>query len=304
MTQETEKLSAELQPQLRELNNQSRSMMPAEVAATLQQATEDLVRSGIAERSLKEGAKAPDFVLPNVKGDPVHLSDLLARGAVVLTFYRGGWWPYCNLQLQAYQKVLPEIEALGASLVAVSPQTPDNSLTTAEKNDIKFEALSDRGNQVARQFGLVFPLADAVRPLYKGFGIDLPAVNADDSYELPMPGTFIIAEDRTIRLAFVDADYTRRLEPSEILNSLRELKREEASKSWCRKLLKAMRAESYGMKAGLCMSLKYLKEAISNNDSEKLIRYVRLHLGDGDEAAGRRRMDWDFQQEVRMTALI
>jgi len=91
MTQETEKLSAELQPQLRELNNQSRSMMPAEVAATLQQATEDLVRSGIAERSLKEGAKAPDFVLPNVKGDPVHLSDLLARGAVVLTFYRGGW---------------------------------------------------------------------------------------------------------------------------------------------------------------------------------------------------------------------
>ncbi len=91
MAQEPEKLSAELQQQLRELNNQSRSMMPAEVAATLQQATEDLVRSGIAERSLKEGAKAPDFVLPDVKGDPVRLSDLLARGAVVLTFYRGGW---------------------------------------------------------------------------------------------------------------------------------------------------------------------------------------------------------------------
>ena len=133
--------------------------------------------------------------------------------------------------MQAYQRTLPEIEALGASLVAVSPQTPDNSLTTAEKNEIKFEVLSDAGNQVARQFGLVFPLADAVQSVYQGFGIDLPAVNADDSYGLPMPGTFIIAADGTIRLAFVDADYTRRLEPSEILNSLRELKREKASKS-------------------------------------------------------------------------
>jgi peroxiredoxin len=123
--------------------------------------------------------------------------------------------------LQAYQESLPEIQALGASLVAVSPQTPDSSLSTAEKDELKFEVLSDVGNQVARRYGLVFRVADAVQAAMKGLGIDLAQHNGDESWELPVPGTFVIAKDGSIRLAYVDADYTRRLEPSEILAALR-----------------------------------------------------------------------------------
>jgi peroxiredoxin len=115
------------------------------------------------------------------------------------------------------------MQSLGASLVAISPQTPDNSLSMAEKNDLQFEVLSDAGNTVARQFRLVFALADILRPLYKQIGADLQKYNGDESYELPIPGTFVIAQDGTIRLASVDADYTHRLEPSVILESLRTL---------------------------------------------------------------------------------
>jgi len=123
--------------------------------------------------------------------------------------------------LQAYQESLPEIQALGASLVAVSPQTPDSSLSTAEKDQLKFEVLSDVGNRVARSYGLVFRVGDTVKSVMKGFGLDLAKYNGDESWELPVPGTFVIAPDGSIRLAFVDADYTRRLEPREIVAALR-----------------------------------------------------------------------------------
>ena len=122
--------------------------------------------------------------------------------------------------MQAYQQSLPDIQVLGASLVAVSPQKPDSSLSTAEKGELQFEVLSDVGNQVARRYGLVFRVGDAVRSVMKGFGIDLAQYNGDESWELPVPGTFVIARDGSIRLAYVDADYTRRLEPREILAAL------------------------------------------------------------------------------------
>ena len=112
----------------------------------------------------------------------------------------------------------------GALLVAISPQTPDNSLSMVEKNALGFAVLSDVGNKVARRFGLVFSLAQELRPVYEGMGVSLPAYNGDASYELPIPGTFVVAQDGTIRLAFVDADYTRRLEPSAILDCLTALR--------------------------------------------------------------------------------
>jgi len=154
----------------------------------------------------------------------VRLADLLERGPVVLTFYRGAWCPYCNLTLRAYQAALPAITALGATLVAVSPQTPDNSLTTVEKKELTFPVLSDAANVVARQYGLVVSLSEDVRPLYTAIGSALPAYNGDQSWELPMAGTFVIARDGTARLAFVDPDYTHRLEPAEIVAALRDLK--------------------------------------------------------------------------------
>ena len=119
---------------------------------------------------------------------------------------------------------MPEIKALGASLVAISPQTPDHSLTLAEKHNLGFELLSDVGNRVARQYGLVFSLPEPLRQLYiKKFGVDLQDYNADEAYELPLPGTFIVAPDGRIHFAFVEADYTLRLEPDEIVNQLRQL---------------------------------------------------------------------------------
>jgi peroxiredoxin len=121
------------------------------------------------------------------------------------------------------QRTLPEIEALGAQLVTVSPQLPDNSLSTAEKLDLTFEVLSDVGNRVAREFGLVFTLPEEMRSIYQDFGIDLPTANGDESFELPMPATYVIDKSGIVRLAFVDIDYTRRLDPDDIIDALKKL---------------------------------------------------------------------------------
>lgn len=110
-------------------------------------------------------------------------------------------------------------------MIAITPESPDKSLSTTEKNALQFEVLSDNGNKVARQFGLAFAVADVLRPIYKHIGADLPAYNGDESWELPIPGTYVIAKDGTIKLAFVDADYTHRLEPTAILDCLRSLSR-------------------------------------------------------------------------------
>ncbi len=122
------------------------------------------------------------------------------------------------------QLALPAIEELGASLVAVTPETPDNSLSTREKNGLSFEVLSDAGNGVARAFGIVFQLPEDLRPIYKGFGIDIPGSNGDDTFELPIPATYVIGTDKTIRMAFADADYTKRLDPEQVIECLKNMK--------------------------------------------------------------------------------
>lgn len=214
-----------LNEQLQKFREEMLNQISAEDAALMMKATEDLIQSGIIAQCLHQGDKAPDFVLPNANNEMVHFSHLLEQGPAVVTFYRGVWCPYCSLQLRAYQNILPQIKALGASLVAISPQLPDKSLSMAEKNELSFELLSDLGNKVARQYGLVYTLAEQLRPLYKKFGIDLPEHNADESYKLPIAGTFVILQDKTIRRAFVDADYTRRMEPAEMLAALQQLRK-------------------------------------------------------------------------------
>lgn len=196
---------------------------PVNPKAVLQRATDDLIRSGLAEKALQAGATAPDFTLPDAQGHPVTLAKLLAKGPVVLTFYRGGWCPYCNLQLKSYQAKLDQIHALGAELVAVSPERPDRAMDTVAKDALRFPVLTDAGNAIARRYGLVFRVADEVIPIYQGFGIDLEAANGDASHELPMPGTYILGRDGVIRLAFVQADYTKRLPVEQILEQLRQL---------------------------------------------------------------------------------
>ncbi len=208
---------------LAQFKEQFQQNQPETVQATMAKATQDLIDTGIANQSLKTGDKMPPVNLPNATGQIVNVNQLLESGPVVISFYRGSWCPYCNLELKALQAKLPEIQALRASLVTISPETPDHSLSTTEKNALEFEVLSDVGNQVARAFGLVFTLSESIRPLYAQFGIDLPAYNGDDTFELPIPGTYVIAPDGTIVLAFADPDYTQRLEPTEIITALEQL---------------------------------------------------------------------------------
>jgi peroxiredoxin len=167
------------------------------------------------------GEAAPDFELPDARGGSLTLAGLRGEGPVVLVFYRGAWCPYCNLQLRAFQAALADIHAAGASLVAISPQTPDNSLTLAERVELAFPVLSDVGNDVARSYGLVFALDAADRELHAGVGVDLAAFNGDDSWELPAPAVFIVDEDGTIRYASVAGDFRWRVGPDEVLAALR-----------------------------------------------------------------------------------
>ena len=124
------------------------------------------------------------------------------------------------------QLALPVIQELGASLVAVSPQTPDNSVSTAERMQLRFEVLSDAGNRVARQFGIVFTLPEELRPIYAEFGIDIPAANGDDTFDLPIPATYVIDRAQKIRMAFANADYTERVDPEVVISALKEMKEE------------------------------------------------------------------------------
>jgi len=212
-----------LQVELDELYNSFTKKVPPEIVNVMLDATRRLADTGIAQNSLKVGEKAPDFELPNLNSEPVNLHSLLEKGPVVINFYRGGWCPYCNLELNAYNRHLSDIENLGASLVAISPQTPDNSLSTAEKNDLKFEVLSDVGNKTANQFGLVFKLDSSLHEIYTKFGLVLPKFNGDDSWEIPLPGTYVIDKDGTVKYAFANADYTKRAEPDEVIAKLGEL---------------------------------------------------------------------------------
>ena len=199
---------------------------PASVLEALRAVISDIVAGGAGRGAPRLGAAAPPFNLPDARGGHVSLQDLLARGPVVVTFYRGAWCPYCDLTLRAYQDLLPEIRALGANLVAISPQTPDASLTTAEKKALAFAVLSDTANTVARQYGLVFQVPAALDAIHRGFGVDLAASNGDTSNELPVPGTFIIGRDGRIAFAFVDGDYRVRLEPRELIRQLAAVARD------------------------------------------------------------------------------
>jgi peroxiredoxin len=196
------------------------STIPQSTQTLMQEATTALEQSRILEKILTVGDTIPYFSLPNATGEIVNMRELLAQGPVVIAFYRGGWCPYCNLELRALQQALASIQGTGATLVAISPETPDNSLTTQEKNELEFQVLSDRDNQVAREFGLVFRLPASLLPIYEDFGIDLIAHNDNNHFELPIPATYVVRQDGTVKYAFANVDYTKRAEPSEIVNAL------------------------------------------------------------------------------------
>ncbi|HQZ28549.1 MAG: AhpC/TSA family protein [Verrucomicrobiales bacterium] len=189
---------------------------------------EAVAASGVVDRATKKGDHAPDFTLPNATGKSITLSEELKKGPVVLTWYRGGWCPYCNLQLAAYQAVLPEIEKLGATLIAVSPELPDRALSTTEKNELKFQVLSDQDQKVAEKYNLIFKLTPEVAGYYKA-AFDLNTFNGESAAadELPLAATYVINTDGKITYSFLDANYKKRAEPEAILQALAELKNKD-----------------------------------------------------------------------------
>jgi peroxiredoxin len=195
--------------------------VPPSVIETMHRATAELIASGAAGRALKAGDRAPAFTLHDPDGKPVSSAELLAQGPLVVSFYRGVWCPYCNMELQALQAALPDFEASGTKLVAISPQTAVNSRKSVRQNALGFPILSDTHNDVAASFGLRFELPDYLVELYKALKNDLPSFNGDPSWTLPMPGRFVIGQDGIILYAEVNPDYTRRPEPEDMLPALR-----------------------------------------------------------------------------------
>jgi peroxiredoxin len=194
--------------------------IPAEQQQVVGAAFEKLMKSDAGNNAASVGDMAPDFELPNVRGGSTTLTERLKQGPVVLSFYRGGWCPFCNLEFKALSDILPEIENKGASLIGISPELPDESLSTIEKHKLPFEVLSDVGNKVADQYGLIMTVYEEIRPLYQQWGIDVPAANGDNSYQLPIPATYVIKQDGSIQASYVNKDYTSRMEPADILAAL------------------------------------------------------------------------------------
>ncbi|MBN0042833.1 AhpC/TSA family protein [Streptomyces actuosus] len=209
-----------LNAELRAFHEARGQEIPAEIRQIMQRAGRELADSGQAERALAAGDSAPRFRLPSATGRTVALDDLLHDGPVVLTFYRGAWCPYCNLALHALQQHHAAVTARGARLVAVSPQVPDESLTLTEKHGLAFDVLSDVGSDTARQYGLAFDLPDDLAAVYDTLGFELQRVNGGHPRTLPLPATYVLDGAGTVRWAFVDADYTARAEPADILDAL------------------------------------------------------------------------------------
>lgn len=192
-------------------------------AAVMARSLRILEDSGIVEHALGVGELAPDFVLPDATGREVGLSDMLNAGPVVVSFYRGAWCPYCNIELRALQGALAGFRDVGATLVAISPNLPDGSMTVVERHELGYPVLSDVGNHVANEFGLVFRFQDDLVAEYRDMGIDVGSSNGRTEWEIPLPATYVIGQDRTIVFTFVDADYRKRAEPVEVIAAIKML---------------------------------------------------------------------------------
>ena len=212
-----------LQQQLADYQAGFKDRVPAERVAMMEAATANLRATGIEATALATGAALPALSLPDALGQPVELRALNRAGPLVIIFYRGGWCPYCNLELREWQRLLPELKSLGASLVAISPQTPDNSLSTQEKNELAFPVLSDSALAAAQAFGVAFTLSPELVELYNRVGNDLPTLNGNGQWVLPLPATYLIDREGRVAYAHVDADYRQRAEPQQVIERLRAM---------------------------------------------------------------------------------
>ena len=210
----------ELAKQIEQFNNELATQVPQEVLEAFGKSIEDLQKKKIEEKSIKLGEIMPEFLLPNVKNEIINSNEILKNGKMIIAFYRGSWCPYCNLELKMLQDHLPKIKHKNATLVAISPQSPDNSLTVVEKHNLTFEVLTDTDNLFAKQLGISFELQDFVLPYYQALGIDLMHFNKNNDNSLPVPAVFVIDQNGKIIYKFVDANYMNRIDIDELLQTL------------------------------------------------------------------------------------
>jgi len=214
----------DLKTQLDALRVKFLSTAPGADVALVERMLEELAQHVRGRCIPGVGDTVPDFTLPDMRGRSLRLSVKLAQGPVVLTFYRGAWCPYCNLELRAYQQRLPRFSDLGASVIAVSPQTPEASVSMVERNPLDFDVLSDSSSRVARAYGLAFTFPEDLKAMYLRRAIQLPEFNGIDDWTVPIPATFVVAGDGRVVLSHVDPDYRNRLDPEHVLAALARLR--------------------------------------------------------------------------------
>jgi len=217
-------MSLTIQEQSEQLKAAAAENLPADVVEVFDRSIEGLLNQGIPAGAIGVGDSLDSFTLDDASGQPVTLDQLVKNGPLVVVFYRGGWCPYCNVALRTYQRELvPALAAYGARLIAISPQSPDQSLSTAEKVGLEFTVLSDPGSRLARDIGISFQQSDEVLEAQRKLGLDLTQVNAEGSVELPRPTVLVVDKNRTVRFVDVQPNYTARTEVTDILAALSTL---------------------------------------------------------------------------------
>ncbi|MDZ4382643.1 MAG: peroxiredoxin-like family protein [Parvibaculum sp.] len=204
------------------------TVFPKETQVIMAQAAQELVERGVGKDALREGDRLPAATLLDAHGKEVSLAALVAEGPLVINYYRGAWCPYCNLELRAYQQLLPEIEAAGGRLIAITPELPDHAVTASEENALSFPVLSDVGLKLSEALGISFELPEALKVLYGNFGAALDKLNGEDRWRLPIPATYVVGKDGIIVKAHVDVNYRARMEPGEALEALLALQAKAA----------------------------------------------------------------------------
>jgi peroxiredoxin len=220
-------MSVTIREQSEQLKAAAADHLPPDVLDVFDRSIEGFLNEGVPAGAIATGDSLASFALDDASRNPVTLDQLVANGPAVIVFYRGGWCPYCNLALRTYQReLLPELDRFGANLVAISPQSPDQSLSTTEKAGLEFTVLSDPGSRLAKRIGISFQQSEDVLEAQRKLGLELTEVNAEGSVELPRPTVLIIDKDRTVRFVDVQPDYTARTEVADILSALSDLGKE------------------------------------------------------------------------------
>jgi peroxiredoxin len=212
-----------LAPQLSAVYDNFQKNAPVQITQNINSVDADFEAVFKNQTTVRAGDKLPPFALSNALGKEVTNEELLKNGPLLITFYRGEWCPFCNLALRALQLNLDKFQAKGVTLVAISPELPNTSLSTTEKNELKFPVLSDVGNEFSRELGIIFPMPDSLRPTFKAFGHDLVVRNGDDSFEVPVPASLLVDEKGIVRNTYINPNYWERLEPSTALEWIEAL---------------------------------------------------------------------------------